>query len=155
MGDLVNYGSPGYNFTREQGELGINRALAQQGRYGSGAALKSIASFNTGLAAQHADQAFNNYQNDLTSRYNRLAGVAGTGQQAVMTMGQLGNQGAENIASSANIIGQNQIGAGNAQAAGKIGQANAYNNLLSSFGSMAMGGSGGTGVNYGLGGQTF
>jgi hypothetical protein len=59
------------------------------------------------------------------NQFGELAGVAGAGQGAVNTLGQLGGQTAQQLA-------QTTIGAGNAQAAGQVGSANAWNAGLGS-----------------------
>lgn len=122
---------PGYNFAREQGELGLDRALAAQGRFGSGALLKDSMEFNQGLAAQQYQNAFDRYMQQQTSSFNRLASIAGLGQNSVTA---LGNQSAQ----VGGQIGSNIVGAGNALASGIVGQSNAitsglgntFNNIL-------------------------
>lgn len=120
---------PGYQFTRDQGEQSINRAMAAKGRYDSGAALKDLTTFGTGLANQTYGDAYNRFNNDRTQRFNRLSSLAGMGQTANSQIGAMGTQ-------TAASIGQNQLAAGNAQAAGYVGQANAVNNTIGSLTSM-------------------
>jgi hypothetical protein len=80
--------------------------------------------------AQAAYQdAYNRYNNDTTQRFNRLSSLAGIGQQANNTVASLGAQ-------TAAQVGQNQLAAGNARAAGYVGTANAVNNGMSSLQSM-------------------
>lgn len=122
---------PGYQFTQQQGELGLDRALAAQGRFGSGALLKDAMQFNQGLAGTQYQNAFDRYMQQQTSSFNRLASIAGLGQNSVTA---LGNQSAV----VGGQMGQNIVGAGNANAAGTIGQGNAlssgmngaFNNIL-------------------------
>lgn len=114
---------PGYQFRLQQGEQAINRAAAAAGRYDSGRALKDLGEFNSGLASQEFGNAYNRWNNDQTNIFNRLSGVAGTGQQATNQLAQMGQNAATNI-------GNIQLQAGNAAAAGKIGSANAWGGAL-------------------------
>lgn len=114
---------PGYQFRLQQGEQAINRAAAAAGRYDSGRALKDLGEFNSGMASQEFGNAYNRWNNDQTNIFNRLSGVAGTGQQATNSLAQLGQNAAANI-------GNIQLQAGNAAAAGKIGSANAWGGAL-------------------------
>lgn len=114
---------PGYQFRLNQGEQAINRASAAAGRYDSGRALKDLTEFNSGLASQEFTNAYNRWNNDQSNIFNRLSGVAGTGQQATNQLAAYGANMANNVAS-------NTIQAGNAAAAGRVGSANAWNNAL-------------------------
>ena len=117
--DLAN--EPGYKFELAQGEQGINRAASAAGRYDSGAVLKSLARFNNDYAGTKYNEAFNRDAVNKTDIYNKLAGVAGTGQAAA-------NQIATTGSSNANAISELLTGAGNAKAAGIVGSSNAINN---------------------------
>ncbi len=114
---------PGYQFRLQQGEQAINRAAAAAGRYDSGRALKDLGEFNSGLASQEFGNAYNRWNNNQTNIFNRLSGVAGTGQQAT-------NQLAHYGANMTNNIAGNIVGAGNAAAAGQVGAANAWSGAL-------------------------
>lgn len=125
---------PGYQFRMQQGEQAINRAAAAAGRYDSGRALKDLAEFNSGLASQEFGNAYNRWNLDQTNIYNRLSGVAGTGQQTATQLANLGSNMASNIGNlnvaGGNAIAAGHINAGNAAAAGIMGQANAWSNAL-------------------------
>lgn len=138
---------PGYEFTRQQGELALDRANAAKGRYASGAALKDLLSFNTGLANQTYNDSFNRYQIDMGNRFGRLSSLAGIGQAATNQVGQLGANTANNIASNtmAGTTASNNallsgaasrasgyVGSGNALSGGLNGAAGGYllSNLL-------------------------
>lgn len=116
---------PSYQFNLQQGQQAIERsAAARGGGIGGGATTASLMDYSQGLAGQQYQNAFNNFNTNQTNRFNRLASVAGVGQQAATT---LGNQGAQAAAG----IGQNMMGAGNAQAAGQVAGANAINSAIS------------------------
>lgn len=109
---------PGYNFTLSQGEQAINRAASANGGLVSGGTLKALDQFNQNTASSQYQSAYERYNNNQTNAFNRLASVAGLGQTA---NGQTATAGMN----AANNIGQNMIGAGNAQASGIMGGANA------------------------------
>jgi hypothetical protein len=109
---------PGYAFRMSEGLKGLERSAAARGGMLSGAALKGIQRYSQGLASDEYQNAFNRYQTQRANTLNPYASLAGVGQTSANTMtnaaGQFGQQ-----------IGSNIIGAGNAAAAGQIGQANA------------------------------
>jgi hypothetical protein len=115
---------PGYEFRRTEGMRGVENSAAARGGLLSGAALKAIQRYGQDLASQEYGNAYQRYNANQTNRYNRLAGVVNTSQGAT-------NQ----VSNAASQFGQQQganiIGAGNAQAAGTVGSANAWNNAIS------------------------
>lgn len=152
--------APGYQFRLAEGMKGVENSGAARGMQLSGAALKAINRFNQDFAsneygnwfnqtnidrnfasgeygnwfnqsntdrnfvAGQGDAAYNRFNNNNTSKYNRLAGIAGTGQQATRDVNSAGAAYAQNA-------GSNIMGAGNAQAAGIVGGANALNQGIS------------------------
>jgi hypothetical protein len=104
--------TPGYQFQIEQGEKGVLNNMAALGMKNSGAALKALTRFRTGLASQ-----------EYGTYLNRLAGAAGMGQSQVNTNNSMMTQGAQGIASSYGDVGA-------ARASGYVGQANAWSNAL-------------------------
>lgn len=137
---------PGYQFQLQQGNEAINRAAAAQGLSGGGGTLKSLQSFSQGLASKDYQQAYNNYNNNQSLQFGRLASMAGMGQTA---SGQMINS-SEN---AANQIAGNQMGLGNAQAAAQMAQANLnsqiFGTITSAGGVMAGSHIGGNGVSGG------
>lgn len=148
---------PSYQFRKQQGMDGIQSSAAASGGLLSGAALKSLAGYNSNLASQEygnawsRDQAekqnmFNvlggnrsqDYQlfnNEDTRQYNQLANMAGVGQQTANNLGQFG-------ANNAAQQGDYAVNGANMQANALMGAAgaktNAWNNLFS-MGAKAMG----------------
>ncbi len=117
--------TPGYQFTRDEGNRGVLAAASAGGRSLSGGTLKAVDRYNTGLAdSTYGDtfsRALQTYQAQLAGQgqaYNQLAGVANTGQQAVQNINATGSSTATNV-------GNLMTGIGNAQASGIIGGANA------------------------------
>ena len=107
---------PGYQFRLSEGEKAINRASNAAGNRYSGATLKDLLRYGQDYAS-----------GEFGNIYNRLAGVAGTGQAATQGLGALSQNYANN---QANLI----TGAGNASAAGTIGSANAIGSGISGAG---------------------
>lgn len=129
--------TPGYQFTLQQGLKGVDNAASAKGLNLSGAQMKGIGQYTTGLADQTYQQQYQNaLQNFMTNygvssdQYNRLSGLVGLGQNAAAGVGNAGLQ-------TANTAGNYLTSGANAQAAGTIGSANAIN---SGLGSVAQGG---------------
>jgi hypothetical protein len=123
---------PGYQFRLEEGEKAMQRAASTQGGIGSGKFLKDAMRFNQGMATDEYSRAFDRYNLNRDSKFNKLASVAGIGQTATnQTAAAAGNFGSQ--------WGNNIIGAGNAQAAGRVGSANAWGNAISQGASMYQG----------------
>ncbi len=130
--------TPGYQFTQQQGNKALDNAMAAKGLSLSGAQLKGLDAYNTGLASQtfqqqyqNALQNFNTTYGQASDQYNRMAGLVGLGQNAAAGVGNAGLQTASNI-------GNNMIGGANALAAGRMGSANALSGGLSNLGGNAM-----------------
>ena len=98
---------PGYGFRFDQGMKSLNASMAAKGLGVSGAGIKGAIDYGQGMGSQEYNNAFNRYvtgfnantasQNNL---YNRLAGVAGTGQTAGNSVATLGANTSSNIGSS-------------------------------------------------------
>lgn len=140
---------PGYAFGMQQGMRAIDNSASARGGIG-GAALKAGTRYAQDYAGTKYNDAFNRWNTENTGTYNRLANIAGLGQQAVA---QVGNAGAN----YANQAGANALGAGNAQAANTLNQGNIYGNTVNQLGAYGrsnnwwQSGSGG-GYNQGVGG---
>ena len=116
--------SPAYQFQLQQGQQGVlNQDSGAQGAE-SGAALKDLTAYNQGYANTAFNNAFNQYQTQQNNVFNRLSGLATLGQAAASNQATGGS-------SYANSIGQQISNVGSAQAAGTVGQANAYTGALS------------------------
>lgn len=130
--------TPGYQFTQQQGNKALDNAMAAKGLSLSGAQLKGLDAYNTGLASQtfqqqyqNALQNFNTNYGQAGDQYNRLAGLVKLGQNSAAGVGDAGIQTASNI-------GNTLMGGANAQAAGQMGAAKAWNGGLSSLGGAGM-----------------
>ena len=117
---------PGYEFRMGQGQKALEASAAARGGVLNGGTLKALSRYGQDFASNEYSNAYNRFNNDRTTRFNRLSSIAGTGQTANNTMGALGQQ-------TAYQIGQTQQGIGNARASGTVGGANAINNGLQSL----------------------
>lgn len=144
---------PGYRFRRREGERALNRRLHARGVRG-GARIKALLRYNSDIASQeysaaHARAVTEHQLNERQKQqqYNRLAGLAGTGQIATRDIintdrGYTIAQANARIA-GADAQGQGAIGAANADIFAQLSKQNArqqnWNNLLN-VGSLAVGG---------------
>jgi hypothetical protein len=110
--------SPGYQFTRQQGDQGVINQDAGTAGALSGSAMKDLLSFNSGLANQSFNNAFGQYQTQQMNTFNRLNSIAGLGQAAASGQAAVNT----NLAGTAGQAAQN---IGTAQAGGIVGAANA------------------------------
>src|SRR2546423_4544588 len=117
---------PGYQFRMDQGQRALEASAAARGGLLSGGSLKALSRYGQDYASNEYSTACNRFNNDRTTRFNRLSAVAGTGQTANNTLANLGSQTAQNI-------GETYLGAGTARAAGYIGQGNAINQGVGSL----------------------
>jgi len=120
--DLKTNLAPNYQFMLGQG-LGATRSLANVGGGGSNVNTAGT-KFAEDYASNAYQNAFNNFQTQQTNIYNRLAGVAGIGQQA-----QAGtNTAAGNYINAATGL---TTGGAAATAGGMVGASNAATGALS------------------------
>lgn len=128
---------PGYAFRQSEGQKAIDNSAAARGSSLSGATLKALTRYGQDTASAEYQNSYNRWNNDTSNRFNRIAGVAGVGQQAVNQIGAYGQQTASNVAqgnmSTANNVASNTIQAGNARASGYVGTANAINGGINNY----------------------
>lgn len=124
----------GLQFGLDQGVQGLERQAAASGSQLSGATLKALARYGNDYGTTKAQGAYERFNNNQTTQYNRLAGISGTGQQQVNQIGAAGqsyaNSVGANTMNTANNIANNTIGAGNARAGSYMATANAFNNAI-------------------------
>ncbi len=109
---------PGYDFRLNQGSEAIKRLAASNGQFFSGGMGRALDEYNQNFASNEFANAYGRYMNNQNALYNRLAGLANTGQTAARTLGTLG-------ANAANAVGSDMITAGNATANGYLNAADA------------------------------
>ena len=141
---------PGTAFRMSEGLKALDRSAASRGGLLSGAALKGIQNYSQGLASQEYQNAFNRYTTGFnadtgqqTALFNRLSGVAGTGQTAASQVGATGATTASNIGNTYMTDAANQGNAGMAAAGMRnsafSGGANALGRLYGQQSPYAMG----------------
>ena len=128
--------SPGYQFTLDEGQRGIERAMSATGRLGSGAHLRAGTEFAEGMASTEYDNFLRRWrENELNPR---LA-VAGMGQTAGQ---QTASMGADvGRSANRNALYQGEVGAGR-----QVDIGNALSRFLSSVQIPGGGGGGGRGA---------
>ena len=117
---------PGYAFRLSEGEKALNRSAAARGGLISGGALKAATRFGQEAGSQEYTNAFNRYQLERQARLGPLQSLAGVGQTTANTLGQAG-------AANAAAVGNYLTSGAAAQAAGQVGQANAFNQGVSQY----------------------
>jgi hypothetical protein len=125
---------PGYAFRMAEGMKALERSAAARGGLLSGATLRGTQRFGQDLASQEYQNAFNRYQAERAGTLNPFQALAGTAQSGANVLGQQAGQMGSNISNVLGAYGSaaqgNIIGAGNAQAAGQMGVANAISGGL-------------------------
>ena len=111
---------PGYNFRFEEGMKALERKMAASGMTQSGAAMKAATRYGQDYASNEFNNAFNRYQTSRNATLNPLMGGSAATNYLSGALGNMGNQ-----------ISENQLGAGNARAAGYVGGANAFTQAIS------------------------
>ena len=150
---------PGTAFRMSEGIKALDRSAASRGGLLSGATLKGVQRYGSDLGSQEYNNAFNRYVTGFNANtgernalYNRLAGVAGTGQTAT---GQIGAQGAN----TASNIGASLMGSaantGNAALAAAGIRNSAYGGAANVLGRMYGGYGGGASPSGGGGNNSY
>jgi len=116
--DLKANIAPNYQFQLGQGEGMLANQNAAAGGAGGGNAFAGEQAFAQNTAGSAYQQAYNNYNNNQNNIYSRLGNLAQLGQAS-------GTNSALGGSAFAGGMSNSIIGAGNAQAAGTMGVANA------------------------------
>lgn len=117
----------GYESGLNQGMTSLDRMFGARGMRNSGAAAKELTRFATDYTGQKANDAYARFYGDQDRTFNRLSGVAGTGQTATQNTAALGN-------ASAGRVGDIMTNLGNARGASAIARGNAWGNALGTVG---------------------
>jgi hypothetical protein len=127
---------PGYQFRMAEGQKALERSASARGLLNSGGALKSLSRYSQGVASDEFQNAWNRNQAENTGRYNRLAGIAGLGQQQAQSLGSLGAQNSAQMGQGANSMSSLYGAYGNAGSAQAMGVGNAISNGANMFGGL-------------------
>jgi len=107
--------TPGFQFALDQGNASVNALAGARGGLNSGRTLQDLSTFNMGMA----NQEYGNY-------LNRLTGMSGQGFSAAGATANAATNAASGVSNALS-------GIGNAQAAGAIGQGNAWTGALNNL----------------------
>jgi hypothetical protein len=118
--------SPAYQFNLQQGQKAIEKAAAKRGTYYAPSTLQDISKFSQGMASNEFNNAYGQYNQNMKNIWDRLYSLSGSGQNAAANVGGFGT-------TVAGQVGENMIGAGNAQAAGTVGGANALTGGVNNY----------------------
>lgn len=139
--DLEN--DPYYQWIREQGREGIQKSAASRGTLLTGGTLKDLTQFEQGAASSQLDKMYGRqlgeyqmnqgtYYQNQNNAYNRLSGLATTGQQAASSyaanVGNLAQQNGALAAQNTGLQNQSNQQMGNTFADLVTLAGNAYNN---------------------------
>lgn len=94
---------PGYQFRLAEGERGIERAASSRGRSLSGATLRELGRYNSGLASQEYGAAHGRYQD----RLSRLKSLADFGMTASTGINATGSQFSSSVGAGYQSTSQN------------------------------------------------
>lgn len=116
------YADPIFKMAQKEAAGAVNERAMRGGMYDSGATLRELMKANSAVGTD----AFNRWNTQQGTKFNRLSGLMGSGQQAVNQVGSLG-------AEAAKQSGEYLTQGGNVRAAGIVGGSNAWGNALSSW----------------------
>ena len=125
---------PGYEFRQGEGQKGVERSAAARGGVLSGGAMKAIARYNSDFASGEYGAAYNRFNNDNTTRFNRLSSIAGTGQTATNAGIEAGNNLTNSLQTGVNNISNNISNSANARASQYVNTGNAIGNVAGQVG---------------------
>ena len=142
---LTMQNDPGYQARLQLGTDAIQRSAAARGGLVTGGTAKALNSYGQDYASNEYGNVYNralqgyqtnasNYYTGQGNQYNRLSALANQGQNAVGSLGQLGQESSNNVTGNLLQTGQNvaqqynNVGAANAS--GYAGSANAWNSAI-------------------------
>lgn len=117
---------PGYAFRLKEGQKTLDAQAAARGGLISGNALRAATSYGQEMGSQEYTNAFNRYQQERAARLQPLQSLAGVGQTTAANLGQAG-------AANANTMGNYLTGGAAADAAGRVGAANAVSSGVGTY----------------------
>jgi hypothetical protein len=122
---------PNYKFGLDQGMGQLNAQMNAAGGLISGNALQGAQQFAQGYAGNALTDAFNQFQANRSNVVSNVNALTNVGQQANATTATAASGASANASNMLSSIG-------NAQAAGTMGQANAYAGALNNISNYAM-----------------
>lgn len=146
---LTMQNDPGYQARMQLGTDALQRSAAARGGLLTGGTAKALETYGQDYGSNEYSNVYNrafntnaynynSFNQNKTNQFNRLADLAGIGQQTALQEGYLGNQAANNVSSNllntAGMMGQQYNNAAAANASGMVGSANAWGGALSGIG---------------------
>jgi len=143
--DITMQNDPGYQARLQLGTDALQKSAAARGSVLTGGTAKALDSYAQDYASNEYGNVYNRaltgfqtgynqYNNDQTNQYNRLAALAGIGQQTASQLGSAGQAASNNVSSNllntANNMGNSYQNAAAANASGTVGSANAWSGAL-------------------------
>jgi hypothetical protein len=126
--------TPGYQFNLQTGTQAIDENAAATGNLMSGNTGTALQKFGQGLATTTYQQAYQNALTQYLTNLNAAGQGVNSGLSATQQLGSFGQSAANNLSNLYLTGGQQQASQLNNQgaaiAAGDVGQANAYSNML-------------------------
>lgn len=122
---------PGYQFRMDEGNKAVEAGAAARNGLLSGAAMKAMQKYSQGFASNEYGNAYNRFTGDQQNMYNRLAQMAGTGQQQINDTAQMNQAGLNNASGY-------RMDAANAKASGIMGASNARQSGYQAIGNTLM-----------------
>jgi hypothetical protein len=117
---------PGYQFRLSEGMRALGRQAGARGGAVSGQSFKALQDYAQNAASGEYTNAFNRYQTERAARLNPLQSLAGVGQTAANTIGA-------NAGTYGTNVGNLMTSGAAAQAAGGMGQAQAFGSGLGTY----------------------
>lgn len=142
---LTEQNDPGYQARLKLSTDAMQRSAAARGSVLTGGTAKALNQFGQDYASNEYGNVYNrafntnannynSFNQNQASKYNRLASLAGMGQETANQLGMLGNQASNNVSnnllSTGQMMGQDYQNAAAANASGYIGSANAWGGAL-------------------------
>lgn len=128
--DLTANLAPNWAWSLAQGQKDVRNAANAQSGLLSGNTLRGIADYTLGKSGDLYQQAFTNYTANQANIFNRLANIAGLGNQAYATSASsganLGNSIGNSLTNVGTALGGGTVGVGNALAGGLTNAASWY-----------------------------
>lgn len=125
---------PGYQFRFNEGLRGLDASASARGGVLSGGALKALARYKGDFDSNEYGAAYNRWNNDTTTRFNRLASIAGVGQTATNTGIQSGQQFVNTLQNGVNNLTAANDAAANARSSAYVNTGNAIGGAVGSIG---------------------
>lgn len=142
----------GYQFRMDQGINALQGRAAAGGGLKSGNTLKALMEYGQNLGSQEYGNAYNRFNNDQSTQFNRLSSMAGIGQTANSALQSAGTNYANSVG---NLMTNNAANQGNSMLAGANARSSGYGAIGNALGNYFGGQQSNPGLSYTSGGNTY